>query len=84
MQSKSECRVTNLKADGGLLLESARTELFPKSCLCPSLGVNGRWVDWTLRDCLTSLTISALVFLEGLRCEKKGLQMLDFPSAEAI
>lgn len=76
--------VTNLKVDGGLLAWSARTELFPKSCLCPSLGVNGRWVDWTRRNCLASLTISALVFLKALRRGMKGLQLSCFLSIETI
>lgn len=76
--------VTNLKVDGGLLSRSARTELFPKSCLCPSLGVNGRWVDGTRKDCLASLTISALVFLTELRRGTNGLQTSCFLSMEAI
>lgn len=79
--------VTNLKDDGGLLSWFARIVLVPKSCLFPFLGVNGRWVDWTRRDCLVSLTISALVFLlkelHFLRL-REGLQMSCFASIEAI
>lgn len=66
--------VANLKADGGLLPWSPRTEFAPKSLLGPSLGVNGRCVDWTRRDCLASLTISAHDFLKLLRRGVKALQ----------
>lgn len=62
------CFDTNLKDDGGLLPWLARTVSSPKRCRCSSLGVNGRLVDCTRRDCLASLTISALVFDIHLRC----------------
>lgn len=66
--------VANLKADGGLLPWSLRTEFAPKSRLGPSLGVNGRCVDWTRRDCLASLIMSAHDFLKLLRRGVKVLQ----------
>lgn len=56
-------KVPDLKVDGGLLSRFARTELSPNSCLRSSLGVKGRLVQRVRRDCLASLTISALVFL---------------------
>lgn len=58
--------MANLKVDGGLFF--ARSLWCPKSSLVSFDGVNGRWVDWTRRERLASLTISALVLISGLRC----------------
>lgn len=72
---QSSCCDANLKDDGGLLPWLARTVSSPNRWRCPSLGVNGRLVDCTRRDCLASLTISALVFVTHLRCLAAWLDM---------
>lgn len=81
---QSAKRAPNLKVDGGLFVERP---LFPKSSLVAFAGVTGRWVDWTRRDRLASLTIAALVLIRGLRCcvvRPKGCCCRRFLSREAI